>query len=91
MEQQQKGKALYVVLALAFAALIAGGATWFYVMGNKEADTASESNTTAEAPATTTELQASVKTEVDSSLNELEGELAAIELEEGSEDDTVDF
>lgn len=88
MEQQQKGKTIYVVLALVFAALIAGGATWFYVTGNKDTAT---SETSDAAPATTTELQASAKTEADKSLTELDNELAAIELEEGSEDDTVDF
>jgi uncharacterized protein HemX len=91
MEQQQKGKALYVVLALAFAALIVGGATWFYMTGKDEVATSTDTKETAEAPATTQELQASVKTEVDGSLTELESELAAIELEEESEDDTVDF
>ncbi len=88
MEKQRTGKALYVVLALAFAALIAGGATWFYVTGSKDTNT---SETSDNGPVTATELQASAKTEVDGSLTELDNELASIELEEESEDDTVDF
>ena len=37
METQQKGRALYVVLALVFAGLIVGGATWFFKLMGPEA------------------------------------------------------
>lgn len=90
MEQQQKGRTLYIVLALAFAALIVGGATWKY-LANDTATTEMPTATTTDTPTTTTQLQASTKTEIDSSLTDLDTEIASIELEEESEDDTVDF
>lgn len=88
METQQKGKALYVVLALVLAAVIAGGATWFYLSGtdadNKTAQTSESATTETEAPKT-------AESTLDTSLKDLDGELAAIEVDEESEDDTVDF
>jgi len=88
METQQKGRALYVVLALVFAGLIVGGATWFYMMGSDK-EVATTQTTTDKT--STENVETSAQTELDGSLTELDGEIAAIEVDEESEDDTVDF
>lgn len=86
METQQKGRAPYVVLALAFAALIVGGTTWFYVNGTKDSPEVAQTTEASKAGDS-----AAAETVLDASIEDLDNELAAIEVEEESEDDTVDF
>lgn len=91
MQTEQKGRALYVVLALVFAGLIVGGAAWFYFSKDRTESDATTTNQTNNAVTTETDAAVAAKTELDGSLDELDSELAAIEVDEEADDDTVDF
>lgn len=90
MDTQKTGKALYVVLALVFIALIAGGTTWFYLMGARTTPVAT-TTTTDTSKTAVADPKVDTKTELASSVDAIDDDLAAITNDEESSDDIVDF
>ncbi len=87
--EEQRGRAPFVIVALVCAGIIVGATTWFYIQRNTTADDAAAIQT---APTETTESRAeTAKNELASSLDELDREIAAIEIEEESDDDSIDY